>query len=102
LPQLLAKAERRCRRLLDPNATLVALSKGEYALLRAFLEAPQGPLSREHLLQARRIHEDIFDRSIDVQVLRPRRKFEINPSAPRVIQTERRVGYIFALPVEPF
>src|ERR1700759_2295937 len=94
--------ERRNRRLLDPNGTPVALSKGEYALLLAFLEAPQRPLSREQLLQSTRMHEDIFDRSIDVQVLRLRRKLEVNPSAPRVIQTERGVGYIFALPVEPF
>jgi two-component system, OmpR family, response regulator len=49
-----------------------------------------------------RIHEDIFDRSIDVQVLRLRRKLEIDPSAPRVIRTERSVGYIFALPIDPF
>jgi two-component system OmpR family response regulator len=53
------------------------------------------------LLQASRIHEDIFDRSIDVQVLRPRRKLETDPIAPRVIQTERGVGYVFALPVQP-
>jgi two-component system, OmpR family, response regulator len=94
--------ERRNRRLLDPSGTPVALSKGEYGLLLAFLEAPQRPLSRENLLQATRIHEDIFDRSIDVQVLRLRRKLEVNPSAPRVIQTERGVGYIFVLTVEPF
>ena len=94
--------ERRGRRLFDPNATPIALSKGEYALLLAFLEAPQRLLSREHLLQATRIHEDIFDRSIDVQVLRLRRKLEVDPSAPRVIQTERGIGYVFALPVEPF
>src|SRR6202048_1863831 len=94
--------ERRGRRILDPDANPVALSKGEYALLLAFLEASQRPLSREHLLQATRIHEDIFDRSIDVQVLRLRRKLEIDPSAPGVIRTERGVGYIFALPVEPF
>src|SRR6202048_4595166 len=62
--------ERRGRRLIDPNETPVLLSKGEYALLLAFLEAPQRPLTREHLLQATRVHEDIFDRSIDVQVLR--------------------------------
>ena len=98
----LSQLDRRSRRLLDPNGTQIALSKGEYALLLAFLEAPQRPLSREHLLQATRIHEDIFDRSIDVQVLRLRRKLEVNPSAPRVIQTERGIGYIFALPVEPF
>ena len=96
------KLERRGRRLLDSNETPVALSKGEYALLLAFLEAPQRPLTREHLLQATRVHEDIFDRSIDVQVLRLRRKLEPDPSTPRVIQTERGVGYVFALPVEPF
>src|ERR1700687_5294398 len=90
------------RKLLDPNATPVAPSKGEYALVLAFLEAPQRPLSREHLLQATRIHEDIFDRSIDVQVLRLGGKLETDPSKPRLIQTERGVGYTFALPVEPF
>jgi two-component system, OmpR family, response regulator len=94
--------ERRARRLIDPDATPVSLSKGEYGLLLAFLEAPQRPLSREYLLQATRVHEDIFDRSIDVQVLRLRRKLEVDCSAPRVIRTERGVGYVFALPVEPF
>jgi two-component system, OmpR family, response regulator len=96
------QVDRRGRRLVEPTGTPVTLSKGEYALLLAFLESPQRPLSREQLLQATRVHEDIFDRSIDVQVLRLRRKLEIDPSAPRVIQTERGVGYIFALPVEPF
>jgi two-component system, OmpR family, response regulator len=93
---------RRGRKLVDPNAVAVPLSKGEYALLLAFLEAPQRPLTREYLLQSTRVHEDIFDRSIDVQVLRLRRKLEVDPSAPRVIQTERGVGYVFALTVEPF
>jgi DNA-binding response OmpR family regulator len=92
--------DRRNRRLSDSNGVPVSLTKGEYALLVAFLDAPQRPLSREHLLQATRIHEDVFDRSIDVQVLRLRRKLETDPSAPRVILTERGVGYVFALPVE--
>jgi two-component system OmpR family response regulator len=92
--------ERKTRRLTDPASIPVALTKGEYALLLAFLEAPQRPLSREHLLQATRVHEDVFDRSIDVQILRLRRKLERDPSAPRVIQTERGVGYVFAAPVE--
>src|SRR5215471_7223204 len=78
----------RARRLTDADGAPVALTKGEYALLLAFLEAPQRPLSREHLLQATRVHEDVFDRSIDVQILRLRRKLERDPSAPRVIQTE--------------
>jgi len=90
----------RTRRLTDPTGELVALTKGEYALLVAFLDAPQRPLSREHLLQATRVHEDVFDRSIDVQILRLRRKLERDPSAPRVIKTERGVGYVFAVPVE--
>jgi two-component system OmpR family response regulator len=92
--------DRRSRRLTDPQRRPVALSKGEYALLLAFLDAPERPLSREYLLQATRLHEDIFDRSIDVQVLRLRRKLEPDSKAPRLIQTERGVGYVFATPVE--
>jgi two-component system, OmpR family, response regulator len=94
--------DRRTRRLTDPDGAPVALTKGEYALLIAFLDAPQRPLSREHLLQATRVHEDVFDRSIDVQILLLRRKLERDPSAPRMIQTERGIGYVFALPVERF
>jgi two-component system, OmpR family, response regulator len=92
--------DRRTRRLTDPDGAPVALTKGEYALLIAFLDAPQRPLSREHLLQATRVHEDVFDRSIDVQILRLRRKLERDPTAPRMIQTERGIGYVFAVPVE--
>jgi two-component system OmpR family response regulator len=93
---------RRTRRLTDPDGATVSLTKGEYATLIAFLDAPQRPLSREYLLQATRMHEDIFDRSVDVQVLRLRRKLEIDQSEPRIIRTERGVGYVFALPVERF
>jgi len=92
--------DRRARRLTDPGGAEVPLTKGEYALLTAFLEAPQRPLSREQLLQATRVHEDIFDRSIDVQILRLRRKLEGDPSAPQIIRTERGVGYVFTLPIE--
>jgi two-component system, OmpR family, response regulator len=92
--------DRRLRTLTDQGGGQVPLTKGEYALLVAFLEAPQRPLTREYLLQATRMHEDVFDRSIDVQVLRLRRKLETDPSMPRVIQTERGVGYTFALQVE--
>jgi two-component system, OmpR family, response regulator len=93
--------DRRARRLTDAGGAPVVLTKGEYALLLAFVDAPQRPLTREHLLQATRIHEDVFDRSIDVQILRLRRKLETNPSSPRIIQTERGVGYVFTLPVQP-
>jgi DNA-binding response OmpR family regulator len=94
------RLDRRLRRLTDPDDRGVSLTKGEYALLTAFLDAPQRPLSREHLLQATRVHEDVFDRSIDVLVLRLRRKLERDPSAPQIIRTERGVGYVFALLVE--
>jgi len=93
--------DRRGRRLTNSSGEPITLTKGEYALLVAFLDAPQRPLTREQLLQATRIHEDVFDRSIDVQVLRLRRKLETDPAAPSIIQTERGVGYVFALPVEP-
>lgn len=94
--------ERRHRKLVDPNGATIRLSKVEYALLLAFLEAPQRPLTREQLLQATRVHDDIYDRAIDAQVLRLRRKLELDPRVPRIIQTERGVGYIFAVSVEPF
>jgi two-component system, OmpR family, response regulator len=92
--------DQRTRRLTGPDGTRVPLTNGGYALLVAFLAAPQRPLSREQILQATRKHEDVFDRSIDVQVLRLRRKLEIDPNTPRVIQTERGFGYMFTLPVE--
>jgi two-component system OmpR family response regulator len=92
--------DRRLRRLTDPNDVTVPLTKAEYALLVAFLDAPRRPLSREHLMQATRMHEDVFDRSIDVQVLRLRRKLEADPSMPRLIKTERGVGYLLDAAVE--
>lgn len=92
--------ERQSRRLTSRDGIPVPLTKGEYALLLAFVEAPQRPLTREQLLQSTRMHEDIFDRSIDVQVLRLRRKLEADTSEPRIIRTERGIGYVFTLPVE--
>lgn len=88
------------RQLRNPAGDLVPLTKGEYALLLAFVEAAERPLSREYLLRATRIHEDIFDRSIDVQILRLRRKLEGDASIPQVIKTERGIGYVFAIPAE--
>jgi hypothetical protein len=61
----------------------------ERAMLIAFLDAPQRPLSGEQLLQATRVHEDVIARSIDVKVLRLRRKLESDPTAPNVIRTGR-------------
>ncbi|AOY69056.1 two-component response regulator VirG [Xanthomonas perforans] len=78
----------------------IPLTKGEYALLRAFVDAPGRALSREHLMRATRLHEDVFDRSIDVQILRLRRKLEQDPREPTLIVTQRGAGYVFTPPVE--
>jgi two-component system OmpR family response regulator len=88
------------RRLIEPQGAAVRLSKGEYVLLMAFIEGAQRTLSREQLLQATRVHADVFDRSIDVQVLRLRRKLEIDPGNPKILRTVRGVGYVFNAPVE--
>lgn len=91
----------RTRQLSSPSGENVPLTKGEFSLLTAFLQSPQRVLTREHLLAASRIHDnEVFDRSIDVQILRLRRKLETDPSAPALIRTERGMGYIFSSPVE--
>jgi two-component system, OmpR family, response regulator len=92
--------DRRLRKLTNALETPVVLTKGEYDLLIAFLEAPQRPLTREYLAQATHMHGNVFDRSIDVQVMRLRRKLETDPSSPRLIETERNIGYVFTPTVE--
>ncbi|MGX9120214.1 winged helix-turn-helix domain-containing protein [Mesorhizobium sp. BHbsci] len=86
------------RQLRDPSGALVPLTQGEYALLFAFLEAAQRPLSREYLQRATRIHGEISDRSIDVKILRLRRKLERDARAPQLIKTKRGIGYVFSIP----
>jgi two-component system OmpR family response regulator len=89
------------RRLTTPNGRRVGLSNGQFNLLRAFCAAPRRVLSREQLLGLSRLHGDeVYDRSIDVQILRLRRKIEPNPSEPQFILTERGAGYCFDAPVE--
>jgi two-component system OmpR family response regulator len=91
----------RTRRLTSPEGKLVELTKGEFSLLTALLGAPQRVLSRDQLLEMSRLYDDeVYDRSIDVQILRLRRKIEANPSEPQFINTERGAGYIFSVPVE--
>ncbi|MER9682869.1 winged helix-turn-helix domain-containing protein [Mesorhizobium sp. M0184] len=91
----------RMRRLRSAAGEATPLTAGEFNLLAAFLKSPQQILSREQLLAASRVHdEEVFDRSIDVQILRLRRKLEVNPSEPKLIVTERGAGYIFATAVE--
>jgi DNA-binding response OmpR family regulator len=88
------------RRLTSPDGERVPLTNGEFSLLNAFLATPGRILTREQLLESSRLYDDVYDRSIDVQILRLRRKIEDDPSRPKYIKTERGAGYIFAVPVE--
>jgi two-component system OmpR family response regulator len=89
------------RQLFTPDDVLLPLRAGEYELLLAFLEHPQRVLSRDQLLDlARGRNASPFDRSVDVQVSRLRRKIEPDPDEPTLIRTVRGGGYIFSAVVE--
>jgi len=75
------------------------LTSHQFALLLALAERPGRVLSREQLFQIVRGDElDAFDRSIDVHISRIRAALEVDPKAPRLIQTVRAVGYVFTPP----
>lgn len=89
------------RKLRAPDGSSVGLTNGEFSLLAAFLSAPQRVLTRDQLLDLSRLHNaEVYDRSIDVQILRLRRKIEADSSNPQYIKTERGAGYVFAAAVE--
>jgi two-component system OmpR family response regulator len=89
------------RRLESPDGLLVGLTSGEFEMLVAFAEHPQRVLSRDQLLDLTRGRDSSpFDRSIDVQVSRLRRKIEPDPKSPSMIVTVRGDGYEFTQPVE--
>ncbi len=91
----------RTRRLTDPQGSQVSLSNGEFNLLAALLAARGRVLSRDQLIDmSRRYDNEVYDRAVDVQILRLRRKIEPDPRQPRYIVTERGVGYSFAAQVE--
>jgi two-component system, OmpR family, response regulator len=90
----------RTRRLKQGDGRQIVLTNGEFNLLAALLAAPERILTRDQLLEASRVYDnEVYDRAVDIQVLRLRRKIEQDPSQPRFIVTERGVGYIFSSPV---
>jgi two-component system, OmpR family, response regulator len=91
----------RTRRLKRVHGDGITLTNGEFNLLAALLAAPERILTRDQLLEASRVYDnEVYDRAIDIQVLRLRRKIERDPSQPQFIVTERGAGYIFSAPVE--
>jgi two-component system OmpR family response regulator len=89
------------RELLSPAGEEVRLTTGEFDLLAAFVTNANQVLSRDRLLDLARNREaGPFDRTIDVQVGRLRRKLEDDPQNPTLIKTVRGSGYIFTPPVE--
>jgi two-component system OmpR family response regulator len=88
------------RRLTDPEGAVVAISSVEFRLLMAFLEHPRQVLDRDRLLdmvQGREAH--LFDRAVDNQVSRLRRKIELDSRNPQLIQTVWGGGYMLATDV---
>ena len=85
----------RAHRLTDEEGGEVAMSSLEFDLLKALAEQPNQPLSRERIMNLSRRDRDPFDRSVDLRVMRLRKKVEPDPEHPRYIRTVRNEGYIF-------
>jgi DNA-binding response OmpR family regulator len=91
----------RTHKLTAPDGSRIDLSNSEFSLLVAFCGSPQRVLSRDQLMNLSRLHSaEVYDRTVDVQIVRLRRKIEVDPTHPQLIVTERGAGYIFMTLVE--
>jgi two-component system OmpR family response regulator len=89
------------RELRSPQGVVVNLSSGEFTLLQAFIERPQRVLTRDRLLDlARGPDSDAYDRAIDVQISRLRRKLDDGAGGQEIIRTIRNEGYLFTPKVQ--
>jgi two-component system OmpR family response regulator len=87
--------DRRARRLLGPQGVEVPLTSGEFDLLSVFVRHPGRVLSRDFLLESTRGREAApFDRTIDVQIGRLRRKLEVDSQDPQILKSVRGAGYV--------
>ncbi len=87
------------RRLFGASGAEIEISAAEFDLLALFAKNPNRPLNRDQIMeQAHNRGWDVFDRSIDLRIMRLRRKIERNPDKPEVIKTVRNVGYVFIAP----
>ena len=83
-------------KLFAPDGTEIEITAAEFDLLALFARHPNRPLNRDQIMeQAHNRSWDVFDRSIDLRVMRLRRKIETNPDKPEVLKTVRNVGYVF-------
>jgi two-component system phosphate regulon response regulator OmpR len=88
------------RKLLAADGREVEITAAEFDLLALFARHPNRPLSRDQIMeQAHNRGWDVFDRSIDLRVMRLRRKIERNPDKPEVLKTVRNVGYVYVPPL---
>jgi two-component system phosphate regulon response regulator OmpR len=84
------------RKLFGQDGAEIDITAAEYDLLALFARHPNRPLNRDQIMeQAHNRGWDVFDRSIDLRVMRLRRKIERNPERPELIKTVRNVGYVF-------
>lgn len=84
------------RRLFGADGAPVEISAAEFDLMALFARHPNRPLNRDQIMeQAHNRGWDVFDRSIDLRIMRLRRKIERNPDKPEIIKTVRNVGYVF-------
>jgi DNA-binding response OmpR family regulator len=91
--------DRAARRLQRLDGTEIVLTAMEYQLLEVFVTRSGRRLSRDQLLELAHHREmDLYDRSIDVRILRLRKKIEVDPTRPRMIQTVHGIGYVFVNP----
>ena len=87
------------RELHDDGGNDVAVTAGEFDILKIFAENPNRPLARDWLLETTSAGEtEAFDRAIDIRILRLRRKIEADPAHPTSIRTVRGAGYMFVPP----
>jgi two-component system phosphate regulon response regulator OmpR len=84
------------RKLYAPDGSEIEITAAEFDLLALFARHPNRPLNRNQIMeQAHNRGWDVFDRSIDLRMMRLRRKIESNPDKPEVLKTVRNVGYVF-------
>jgi DNA-binding response OmpR family regulator len=84
------------RRLIAPDGSDIPITAAEIDLLMLFARSPNRPLNRDQIMeQAHNRGWDVYDRSIDLRIMRLRRKIETNPDKPEVLKTVRGVGYVF-------